>query len=767
MSRFIDREMVTVQVETSRTNVWVPDGLAIQQRNYEPGGIAYDCRESGGFAFPEETASRVKGDGWSSRTFESTRTAWVISVNSDGEDQKAMDLGPVLAQTRTPIPVHPGMKVNWGGQFRLRKTGLHNVGNSGTIGGIAVRVAIWGTGLLVDEYGVETEIKIELLAWQNLWQPYVPFVAPNGYVTLTLPAVSDAVVPANVDRVYLSITLIHTTDDLPHTGQYQSFYWVPLDTDFLSVPDAAPVTLYVRKPELVNWTEPNSLSSTGYAFPSRKFFANVPTDAEVVLVATTATYQSVQIWEWTGTERGPRLATVDLPAGGRVVVPISSITGQIEIHCGGPWGVERVTARSYWSLAAEQNHLYRSTFTDIIDEVSTIVSEAIEADLSILTVRFASDTISDTVRAGRRVRLIAKHSAGQTQVFAGVVRGRKVVNSYGRPDQVEIIVHSAHGPLGQVDCPVAYDRLTEYALMVHAAGIPVVIDGVDYTGPPRRLPDGWDYFPSYAADGGQTMVDSLIMARNTQKAFLYVDRLDRVQLRSVLPATVVADLSDVPGQGDMSYSIDNFQSGGDTGSVINAVAVQEHLLDRENYVERVLAREVPPVMFGDIESKTRTVEYRRDSSIELYGLNRRKFDVVRGTGDWSDIVADKFGVPFAAWASSILDAYESDSPTVDKLRLTVTSDVELQLIAGLQVLDAVVVRFRGVSTVRRIRRLDHRIAPNKWTVDVDFTTGPQQAHWLPVTPVPDAGNYLIAASAGRDGGEAYPPLSGTLDGGTP
>lgn len=757
--------MVSLQVEHSRENVWVPNGLAVPIRNYEPDGLTFTATDSGGLAFTKDTLYRNDATR-DARIFASTRTNWVINAKND-DNQKATVIGPVLAQTRTAIPVHAGMKVNFAGEFRLRKQGLHNQAADGQYRGQDVRVAVWGTGTSIDEYGVESTVTIELLAWQTEFQPYDPFVAPNGDVSFTLPTVSDATVPPGVDRIYLSVSLIAQVINQPHAGQYQSFWWGALDTDFLSFPKSAPLRLFVRRPEVASSIPvPTPLSHTGCAFPNRTRFDNLPIDSEVVLVSTSAVAVTVAVHEW-DTARGALLVTVDLPPGGRVSTPVHTTTGRIELVASGNFGVERVAAQNITTETYEQNAIYRYQFTDVIDDVASIAAESIEADLALMTVKFSSNVVSSILRAGKRVRLLAKHSEGFTQVYSGVIRNRRTVHRIGRPDQVEIVIHSAHGTIGQVQCPVAYDQLEEFGPLVNTAGVPIVIDGVDYTGPARRLPDGWNYFPSYSTDSGQSMYDALMLARNTRKGYVFVDRHDRVVIAGALPNGVVAELSDTPGEGDMSYNSREFESGADTANIINSVIVEEHLLDRTDFVDRKLEEEPAPNLFGDIKSRTRRVEYRRDASIDVFGLQRKTFGVIRGTGKWVDIVADRYGATFEEWASAVLDEYSGEGPAIDKIRLTVINESDLRLIAGLQALDALAVTYKGQRFVRHIRRLEHTIVPNKWIVDIRFDAVGDQNLWLPpAVDRPELEPALVEGEAGLiDGGRPEDTGPGVIDGG--
>ncbi|WP_037184905.1 hypothetical protein [Rhodococcoides fascians] len=766
MSRFIDRSMVELQVEQSRDDVWVPEGVALPQRTYEPGGIVYDCTR--GMAFHSETTTRIQSDR-TARTFKSTRTNWVISVNGSGTAQKAVDIGPVLAHSRMAIPVAEGMQVNWSGRIRIRRTGYNPDDEDGNQTNINVRVVLWGTKEVTDEYGVESTNKVELLAYQTQMQQWVYASPQNNYIALTLPTVSDVAVPPNVDRLHLTVTMHASTTGNPFKAQYRSFYWGALDTDFFAVYTANPLTVYVKKPSIVNFTQDNALSRTGTVFRNRTTFTNVPADAELVLCADVGASGSVTVQAWDG---ATLLANVVVPAGARVVTPLAPAGGVVTLTSTGNYGVERLTAREHSTVTIEQTPARRYNYVNVIDDVNKITTESIEADLAIATIRFVSNTISSQLTAGKRIRLVAKHAAGFTTVYTGTIRHRRIVHSFNRKDQVELTVHTAHGVVTQSDCPVAYDRLHEYAPLLAATGAQVAIDGVDYTGIAGPLPDGWDYFPSYSKSG-MTMGDSLMMVRNTRKAFLFVDRHNRLQLSSSLSDTPTLDLSDMPGQADMSYTLE-IESGSDTVNLVNAVAVTEHYLDREDFLERQTDGEDPPIMaLTDIAAKTRTIEYRRQSSIEVYGLQKRSFDVVRGTGSWEDLIADRYGTTFQAWASAILDEHGEDVQSVNKIRLTVTEDRHIQLVSKLQALDGIVVRFRGQAAVRRIRRLEHTIKPNKWTVDIRFDPTAEQSHWVPATAVPvlplgdvDAGTLARPATTIIDGGHPADTVTSILDGGT-
>ncbi|OZE40287.1 hypothetical protein CH259_04290 [Rhodococcus sp. 05-2254-4] len=429
-------------------------------------------------------------------------------------------------------------------------------------------------------------------------------------------------------------------------------------------------------------------------------------------------------------------------------------------------------AAQWETLTQEQTRLHRYTYEDITDHVNEITTEKIEADLGVTTVRLISTEIPAKVVAGKRVRILALHPGGGFTVLAsGTIRTRRIVEDGRHPSQVEIGVHDSHGRLGSMKAKVAFDTFAEYAPILNRAGIPAVIDGDDVTGPARELPAWGGVEPSYR-DDRLTMLDALTMTRNARKGFFRLTRHDRLEVLSSLPAGIAMDVSDVPGEGDASFSIDA-EFGSDTKDLINQVSVREHLMDSEDF-DRTTTSEDPPLKFGHMKSRTQTAEYRRPAAINSYGLASKSFRVVRGSGKLLDIEAGDFGTSFSAWAAAILDEYSIERSGPKSITIPVETDTQWQLVAKLDVLDAIVVRFRGVSYVRRIRRVTHKISPGGLRkVLLRFDVTGEQVYWLPDTPVPlitlgdtDAGTIFVPAKGLVDGRYPNEPDVYELDGGT-
>lgn len=429
-------------------------------------------------------------------------------------------------------------------------------------------------------------------------------------------------------------------------------------------------------------------------------------------------------------------------------------------------------AATWQTRTQEQNRIYRYTYETITDDVVEVKTEKIEADLGVQRIKFASATVDPKVTVGKRVRIIAldPDGVGLTVIAAGRVRSRRIVPGIRRVPQVEIGVHDSHARLGE-PCTVAFDTFEKYVPALNRLGVPVSIDGVDVSGPPRPLPPWGGAYPSYA-DERLTYLTSLVMARNTRKGFLRITREDRLEVLSELPTTVSLDVSDEPREGHMSYSI-NAEFGSDTKDLVNAVRVTENLLDSEDFTDRYVGSDDPPAKLDFIAGRTQTAEYRRAASVEALGLSSRTFPVVRGSGDWLDIEAGNYGSNFAAWAAAILDEYSAEKTGPRSITLPVVTAAERALVSKLDVLDAIVVRRLGVPYVQRIRRISHTIKPGSWTVELRFDVTGSQVYWLPDTPVPlitlgdtDAGTIFAPSPGLVDGGHPTDTVTHLLDGGT-
>jgi hypothetical protein len=770
--------MVAVQVETDRLDVSVPDAIATERRNYPPGGLAFDLRNGLATADTIQVTEATMGSGWlGMRPIPARRkeTLWNVilagtSSNPSLSSNKSFEFGPTWVHTRIPVPVRPGQRVRMSGKFWLSGTGTQEQNSNDNNSIMNAKVVLWGIGRTVDEYGVETDLQIPLQTWIDVLQ-----TTTGGTVrkTFTIPAMSDVVVPANVQFVHLSIALQANATDEYQAGNYTGggALWLPKTSWLFQSPKItntvdAPLRIHISEPIGAPVTTPAVPSSTGWAFTGRTLWPAPAPTMDVTLVAGAA--QTVQVYAHTGTTRGALLTTVNIPAGGRVTTTVTPPSTHLELVSASTVYAESVLPSLVDTLTTSQTRTTRYTYTDVTGPAVRIVPELVEADLAVTTIRFVSDAAADLLRVGKRVRILGLHQGGgYTTMITGTIRGRRVVHDFNHQAQIEVSVHSEWGTLGNTPCPAAFETVGEYSPILTRAGIDALVDGVEYSGPAAEPLAAWEFFPSYYQDG-QDLAAALLATRNTEGAYLFVDRLGRVVYTTTPPTSIALEVSDLPGQGDMSYGRD-IEFAADTDNVVNVIEVAEKTLARKSFVEgRIVTSDDPPMKFGPIASQIRRRDYRRESSVALYGTARRTIDIVRGSGRWEDIAADVWGTDFTARAAEILDQTATETTQVRNLTLIVHWQ-HVAKVAALQPLDAVVVRFQGQAQVARIRTISHDIQPGKWRTTIGFVPVRNQTLWTPPappipTPPVDGGTVAGPGPGSIDGGNASTPGFGVIDG---
>ncbi|OZF20358.1 hypothetical protein [Rhodococcoides fascians] len=701
--------MVAVQVETARESVWQPDGM--QDATYPPGGIV--LRDL--LARPNDTELRPV-------------TSPIAGYG----------MYPIDRKDRTLTSVEPKISLD---------VTYEGTGTSKMVKDVSATVsADQSSSRSLGPIVVQTKLPTPVKAGDQVNYAGQFVIRRSGD-----PVQRDS--NGNRTGIRVRVSLWGVSNNSDEYGE----------VSFDAVELLAYETLY--QPSSISWSYANTLVTLPAASPATIPAGVTGVHMTVALrAATTGEWisPSYTVPNWWGALTGgtPNMFTFSNADPLRLIVnPVPPVPAQ-------------PPAAQWSTLTQEQNRLWRFTFEDVTDHVVRIGTERIEADLAVHTIRLYSTDVPDKVKAGRRVRMLALHPDGSFTVLAvGTIRTRRIVHDGRHKPQVEIGVHDSHGKLMATTAKVAFDTLAEYGPILNTLGIEAAIDGTEVTGPSRELPEWGGAFPSYQ-DQDLTVWDSLVMARNARKGFVRLTRTDRLEVLSALPAEVVLDVSDVPGEGDMSYAL-NVEFGSDSAELINSVRVQEHLIDSEDFTDRTVSTEDPPKELTAIAGRTQTAEYRRQSSIDAYGLSSRSFPVVRGSGAWADIEAGNYGSNFAAWANAILDEYSIEQSGPRAITLPITTAAQRRLVSRLDVLDAAVVRFRGDAQVRRIRQINHTIQPGRWSVELRFDTTGEQTYWLPATPVPlitlgdtDAGTLTAPSTGLVDGGHPTDTETYVLDGGT-
>lgn len=406
--------------------------------------------------------------------------------------------------------------------------------------------------------------------------------------------------------------------------------------------------------------------------------------------------------------------------------------------------VEKVVPKKYETLNYYQNHLNAIDFMDVIDEVSSIKIERAEADAGLVSISFASNlldpALSSVLKQGKVIRVLGRHygsgvtskpsnwtgEAEHSKIVTAVIKRVETVYDYLNEPQIKVTAFDIYSRIDQITPGVAYDKVEEYGALLNTTGVEVELNGMDVSGKSRDFPDGFEYFPS--AYGNFTMMDALIMTRNSQKTYLYIDRDNKLVMKPTLDSAVKLTITDGLMPGDISMS--SVKQGSDTETVINKIEVEENLLDRKDFFEeRDINSEEPPVNFGFIKNLQRTITYKDQASIDEYGEYSKKFQVVRGTGSWNDIILDNYGVAFKDWSQAIFNEYSDANIRISEISIPIKNSAEIKMISDLEILDKVAVRYKGQEVILRIRQIKHDIVPGRWRVTLVFAPSGDQTYW--------------------------------------
>lgn len=398
---YIDSTDVTLQVESDKTNVWVTDGIAAPQRSFNTNGLLLDARTA--LVYTNETEgleNDISGfPGWlvkpigklSSRPI--TWLTYIQSTNSTSDyhvtitQYKEWQAGPILIENRIPIVVKPGMKVNFSGSVQVRPPDGNNVKDENdTNTNINIKFSLWAVGTVTDAFGVATDEITEVMYYQDTLRPVPVGTGFGASPIYTIPVITDAVIPANADRLYFTVATKNTT-----TLAYQSIHFQPPTAGglhyvaHLFVPDSNPFKVYIKQPDAIETTVANTLSSTGAAFKNRDIFDNtVADDINVTYMGTTTRPTRISIYNWSGS-RGSLITTDSVALNTRKTITISPSASAIEIAkaVGTPMGIDK----SGTQAISQSTYTQITTFTTRSGFPSTVVSSnaLVVAEAGILT----------------------------------------------------------------------------------------------------------------------------------------------------------------------------------------------------------------------------------------------------------------------------------------------------------------------------------------------------------------------------------------------
>lgn len=680
-----------------------------------------------------------------------TETAVTISNSGNGTAwlTRGSVSGPVLAQTRKPIPVETGTKVNMSGTFRVRKTGSKDEQTqSGTKTGIDVRFSLWGVGIKTDEYGVETLQPEELMFYQTNLQ--AANSQDESIVEFTIPTIPDATVPAGVDGVYFTCSLVHAITQQYGAGTFAS---KKRDTDvpattaemkYFGWSHANPLKITITDPPGTILTTRHPMSKTGVAFKNRNLFTNIKGQFEIVFFGTPGSACTINVSNASGGAATTAIGSYTAAIGERKVITATATSDQIYISGTGDFFIESVTNAPEETLGFSRNRIEKVTWTNIIDDVTKIDIRREEGDTGNVTIDFSSSVLdpvtTGVLNVGKRIRVLGRHygpgntsrPAGWTgealhsAVFTGIIRKINVKYDYRDEPIIQIIAYDAVDRFEKVQSKVAFDRMDKYGPIFNAVGVEVVNEGFNWGGRARALPNAYLYNPA-AHEEKLSLHDGVIMTRNTNKLYVCASKDNVYTIIRDIPTTPVFTLTDGSGAGDMSYGDMEYKS--DTEEVINQVVASEKLLDEKEYKDRTLGSEAPPNDLRYPGSKSRSATFTNIDSVQAIGTISKSFDVVRGSGDMNDLYDGKFGDGFTEWAADILATHQNADVNVGALNVPMKNSETIYLLSQADLFSPVDVVHEGVTDRVKIRSMEHTITPGKWFCKLGFASKADSTYW--------------------------------------
>ncbi|QII01076.1 hypothetical protein BH92_15405 [Rhodococcoides fascians A21d2] len=650
----------------------------------------------------------------------------------------AVNLGPILAQSKIPYPVEEGMLLNFGGTLYVRRTGTQERTEEDLATGMNVRFSVWGKGKTSDEYG-EHDLDIELAYYEGALQSSSSSPG-RAMVTYTVPAqANDVVVPANIDQVYFVATLKQTAVGEYASGTFENNERAGTAAAYFGTSNADPLFIKVELPQSEQNTYRHPLSATGVALKNRKYFDNMSRPKALTFFGNNSAV-TLDIYRSSNKVRGSLIGTWSASAGERKTITVESNTGQIELVSANPFWVESCKAINYDSLSESQTTLERIEWSDVSDPVNNIIAVRNEYGISKLQIAFVSDELADSslLMPGKRVRLLMNHygssrtangTASYNTIFTGMIRDYRVKFDYLNEPFIELVVEDAHRALTDTDGRYLYDLPIEYGPMLNGLGESAFINGVEVSGSWKNKTDSAKNQPSAFVDG-MKVEECFAAVRNSNKGFVYVDRFNAVQYKQAVSVDPKLILSDRYASGDISYS--RLDKGTDTEEVINQVKPSEYRLDLEELKDRTVDSELPADI-EPIQTFNETSQWWYDQqSIRSFGPREANFTVVRGTGKMEDIRNEELGPGFHDWADAIMDDYVLAKNKISRVMIIPDNFYDLKRLSELDIFDAVKIIWKNEQHTCFIRKMEWSFVDNHVRLELYFTRESLGVAWTPV-----------------------------------
>lgn len=663
--------------------------------------------------------------------------------------------GPVLMQSRFPVPVLDGDQVNFSGSIAINRTGSNMLTDTGAETGVDIRFSIWGVGIIIDEYGVESMNPIELMFYQANLQPV--HNKTSSLITFTMPTIPNATIPSWVDAVYMTVSYVDNVDQKYSTGtlvaQTTSGQNEPVTPP--GTPSKRVVTTYLdQRAFRLHFFSGNTeidtyivdYSGTGVAFKNRSIYKATSSQMSVTLVGLINGYDvDIYEYDYETSTRGNKITTLAVPPAQETSIELDLSSDAIEIVSASDFYVNDVRITPTANIDFVETSSQRIYYTNITDDISKISIINEDGAGATATIDFCSANLdpntSDVLQKGRNIRIMGRHygeeyesrppgwtgEAEYDEIFTGVIRSVRSEYDYLEDEPIiQIIAYNGKFEVENEKKAPVFDNFYEYGPVFNKLGVDVLHNGFNWGGKRGKLPDPFLFFPpSY----GSTLWEALLTTRNTVGGYCYFNRKNQL-------VVIDEDLSDIPElvftdgtlPGDISYG--NLKMISDTSTWINKVDLEEQMIDYKAFKNAATEQgKHPPQFLRYPATKTQTATFKDEGRIEKFDEASLSLSVVRGTGSFRDIIGNKFGDGFSIKGNYLLNKWAENESIIDSFSVPIKSSRDIYFMSRLDLISNVNVVYKGDIYECRVLEIEHTITPGHWHVELFFKPKPGSVWW--------------------------------------
>lgn len=687
-------------------------------------------------------------------------TEAAVSTNSQGFNTiyltRGSVSGPILAQSRYPIPVIAGSKVNFSGNFRVRKTGSKDEQTaSGTKTGINVRFSLWCIGLTIDEYGVESIEPIEVMFYMSTLQ--AASSSDESMMEYTLPTIPDATIPAGMTGMYFTCSLVYTADSSYGAGTFSSKTSAkdtatnppksPGEMRYFGWSNANPLKIKVELPSTMNKVTEHPLSRTGFAFRGRKLFQNVKPGASITFFGFPGAASTINIYNYNGAKQD-LIGTFSSVANTANTVTVNPSGSDIWIESTGDYFIESVSNPSSRSFTSMSNQIAKKTYSNIDADITKISIKREEAGTTSATIDFSSENMDPSVESsllrnslGKEIRILGLHygddytdrPAGWSgdplfdELLVGKISKTTAKYDYKNEPIVQVIVQSGQDRMSRMKTGAAFYDFSKYGQYFNRSGMDVLYRDFNWGGPVRASLDKYLLEPE--AHGDFTFLDALVMTRNSNKMYFYVNAKNQLIITDTLSHTGVHLSDDPVDTATDSIGYGKYTRKSDTQNVINQIITDEKALDTEDYKDRSLSADRPPddLRYPSVKSQSGT--HINEESANMIGTQSKTFPVIRRVESMHDLFYGKIGPGYKEWANELLSVLSNFDASIDEVNIPVRNNWHVYKVSQIDLLGYVTIKNKGTEEELKVRAIEHTIIPGKWFCTLSFAPNNQATYW--------------------------------------